>query len=109
MSKAPLWKKSLFYITMGSIALLTTLMLSELLLRVSGRVTVESVHTASEKDFDRIPGAFEPGQHLTETPHPKLIHHVSINSLGYRGAEISRKKKPGTLRILCLGDSGTYG
>lgn len=87
----------------------TIVMLSEMILRLSGRVTVESVRTASEKDFNRIPGAFEPGQNLTETPHPKLIHHVSINSLGYRGPEISRKKKPGIVRILCLGDSGTYG
>lgn len=109
MSRVVLWKKGLFYITMGVFTLVTTLILSELLLRVSGRVTVESVRTASEKDFDRIPGAFEPGQNLTETPHPKLIHHVSINSLGYRGPEITSKKNPGIVRILCLGDSGTYG
>ncbi len=109
MSRAALWKKWVFYIAMGAITLVTTLVLSELLMRVSGRVTVKSVHTASEKDFDRIPGTFDPGQNLIETPHPKLIHHVSINALGFRGPEISRKPKSGTVRILCLGDSGTYG
>lgn len=94
---------------MGTVICITVLLLSELLLRLSGRVTIRSVHTASDIDFDRIPGVFEPNQSLTETPHPKLIHHVSINSLGYRGPEISKKKPPGIVRILCLGDSGTYG
>jgi hypothetical protein len=109
MAKILLSKRVVYYLTMTAITCTTIVILSEMILRLSGRVTVESVHTASEKDFDRIPGAFEPGQHLTETPHPKLIHHVSINSLGYRGPEINRKKPPGVVRILCLGDSGTYG
>src|SRR5215831_1720588 len=109
MAKLPLWKRATYYLTMTAITCTTIVFLSEMILRLSGRVTVESVHTASEKDFDRIPGAFEPDQDLTETPHPKLIHHVSINSLGYRGPEINKKKPPGTVRILCLGDSGTYG
>ncbi len=32
-----------------------------------------------------------------------------INSLGFRGKEISQKKPEGSLRVLCLGDSCTYG
>lgn len=32
-----------------------------------------------------------------------------INSLGFRGPEIERKKPDGALRVLCLGDSSTYG
>jgi lysophospholipase L1-like esterase len=35
-----------------------------------------------------------------------LLHH---NSLGFRGPEIARVKKPGTMRLICLGDSSTYG
>jgi GDSL-like Lipase/Acylhydrolase family len=109
MANIPLWKRSIYYLTMTAITCTTIVGLSELVLRLSGRVTVESVHTASQAEFDQILGAFAPDQNLTETPHPKLIHHVSINSLGYRGPEINKKKPPGTVRILCLGDSGTYG
>lgn len=32
-----------------------------------------------------------------------------INSLGFRGDDIQRKKPQGALRVLCLGDSTTYG
>jgi lysophospholipase L1-like esterase len=35
--------------------------------------------------------------------------HVSINSDGLRGPEISRRKLPGVRRVLCLGDSCTFG
>lgn len=34
---------------------------------------------------------------------------VKINSLGLRGVEVQREKKPGVLRVLCLGDSCTFG
>ncbi len=36
-------------------------------------------------------------------------YSVKINSLGLRDEEISRKKPPGTYRILMLGDSATFG
>lgn len=32
-----------------------------------------------------------------------------INSLGFRGREVSIQKPPGTIRVLCLGGSSTYG
>ena len=35
-----------------------------------------------------------------------MVHH---NALGFRGPEIARAKKPGTIRVICLGDSSTYG
>lgn len=88
---------------------LVTLVSSEIALRVSGHVPVASVHTVSQADYDRIPGMFEPFQDVTEKPHPRLHYHVSINSLGYRGREIDREKPAGVVRILCLGDSGTFG
>ncbi len=34
---------------------------------------------------------------------------VYVNQLGFRGPEIELRKKPGVLRIVCLGDSGTFG
>jgi lysophospholipase L1-like esterase len=32
-----------------------------------------------------------------------------INAHGFRGAEIEPSKPPGTIRIVCMGDSGTFG
>ncbi|MCC6141776.1 MAG: hypothetical protein IT389_14285 [Nitrospira sp.] len=56
-----------------------------------------------------MPGMFEPNQSVEETPHPKLHYRATINSLGYRGPEFQRIKPPHVVRILCLGDSGTFG
>jgi lysophospholipase L1-like esterase len=36
-------------------------------------------------------------------------YEVSINSYGFRGPEIERRKKEGTFRIITLGDSCTFG
>lgn len=109
MSRVSRTNPCILFPAMAVIVILGTLVASELLLRVSQQVSVESIHTASEDQFQKIPGAFDPLQDLVEKPHPKLVHHVSINSLGYRGPEISRRKQKGTVRVLCLGDSGTYG
>jgi lysophospholipase L1-like esterase len=34
---------------------------------------------------------------------------VRINSYGFRGRDFSVRKPPGVLRIVCMGDSGTFG
>jgi lysophospholipase L1-like esterase len=53
--------------------------------------------------YDPIVGrANRPGLALAGVP-------IGINSLGFRGEEISRRKRPGTLRVACLGDSATFG
>jgi lysophospholipase L1-like esterase len=36
-------------------------------------------------------------------------HGWRINSLGFRGPELADSKPPGTQRIVCIGDSGTFG
>jgi lysophospholipase L1-like esterase len=86
-----------------------TLILAEVVLRVSGRVSTESVRVASDPTYGQIPGVFEPNQDVTERPRQELTHHVSINSLGFRGPELSIDKASDGLRILCLGDSFTFG
>jgi hypothetical protein len=45
-------------------------------------------------------------QHNSEGDYNVTAH---INSLGFRGKELSTAKKPGTIRILILGDSQTFG
>jgi len=34
---------------------------------------------------------------------------IEIDSLGFRGPEVSRAKPPGVVRVVCLGDSTTFG
>jgi len=78
-------------------------------LRISGRVPTNAVRSPDLETLDAIPGLFEPGQEFEDRILPDLPYHVRINSLGFRGAEFSRRKEPGSLRILCLGDSYTFG
>lgn len=66
------------------------------------------------------PGAFLDGHY---TPHPYFVYELvpnfkymeygknkySINSLGFRGDEVSLAKKDGTFRIICVGGSTTFG
>jgi len=40
---------------------------------------------------------------------PEFSTEVRVNSLGFRGPEISPVKKPGVRRVLCLGDSFMFG
>ena len=63
-----------------------------------------------------------PKKNLKLSPHPYLSYYTTPgytnvnksreefkhNSLGYRGPEISKKKKPGIFRIVTLGGSTTY-
>lgn len=50
----------------------------------------------------------KPNVELGQTPNPRIFD-VRTNALGLRGREVSAQKPPGTLRVLCLGDSCTFG
>lgn len=102
-------QKMIFHLITWFLTIFSVIFLSEIVLRISGRVAVHGLHTAPGQIFDKIPGIFEPGQDFIYRANPNLSFHILINSLGYRGAEIERRKKPGTTRILCIGDSTTFG
>lgn len=71
----------------------------------------------SRADSTRVPWAYEPGTTLTwyYPTNPRgyfdernaVVGHV--NSRGFRGEEVERAKRPGSLRLAFLGDSFTLG
>jgi lysophospholipase L1-like esterase len=89
--------------------LVAGLLVAEGVLRVLGAAPTSSVTTVTEQQFRSVPGIFAPGQDLIDRRDPRLPHHVTTNSLGYRGSEFPERKAPGELRVLFAGDSFVYG
>jgi len=60
--------------------------------------------------YTNVPGDLEPNLTVVDTTIKGLPFEVSTNAQGFRGNEdVSMAKKPGSVRILCLGDSYSYG
>lgn len=94
------------------IALLVVLAGIELALRVVPFPAFE----LDEIRFDLDDSRYVPHPYLAYVPRPSWDHvdpasghRWHHNALGFRGPEIPRIKPPGTLRIVCLGGSSTYG
>jgi lysophospholipase L1-like esterase len=90
--------------------LLIALIWGEVLARVF--YTPPSFHT-NPSLFNRLRGQrprwHSEGTYKLGTPeHPRLMH-VTTNSYGFRGDEFKIPKPAGVHRILCLGDSITFG
>jgi lysophospholipase L1-like esterase len=88
-------------------SLLLSVGLLEFGLRASGRFPRVGLHSVSTDDYDRIPGFWEPGQDFVNRENHALPHRIRINSLGLRGPETTLV--PHMPRVLCLGDSFTFG
>jgi lysophospholipase L1-like esterase len=88
-------------------SLALSLGLLEIGLRWSGRYPAVGLHSASARDYERIPGFWEPGQDFVNRQIPALPHRIRTNSLGLRGPETTLA--PRGPRVLCLGDSFTFG
>ncbi len=74
--------------------------------------------------FVGLAGPYNPNMVSNYIPHPYLVYVLNpnaryqdfygqpprqfINSLGFRGKEFSKQKKPGVYRIICMGGSTTY-
>ncbi len=77
----------------------------ELSLRVLYPPPVRFLYPQESYDFDpEIGHALRPGQTAFTHDRP-----VQINALGLRDREIAPEPAPGTLRVLALGDSQTFG
>ncbi len=87
-----------------------SLALAEVALRLFDLAPVGSLATVTQREFERIPGMFSPGQSLVERLVPQLPYRITIDSLGYRDAgQLPRTKPAGEVRVLMLGDSFTFG
>jgi hypothetical protein len=82
--------------------------LGELVLRIGGWASPRDVHTVLKAQYFKIPGMFEPNQSVWIESNVHLPFHVSINSLGFRGMEVDQNKN-NIFKILCIGDSFTFG
>lgn len=78
-------------------------------LRLTELAPTQSLAYPDEEMWARIPGPFAPNQDFVDRFRPSLPHRVRINSLGFRGRDLTVEKPEATYRILCLGDSYTFG
>jgi lysophospholipase L1-like esterase len=60
--------------------------------------------------YSNLLGDFEPNLSTSETLSGALRYNITTNSQGLRGRqEFAQQKPANTLRVLCIGDSFTYG
>jgi hypothetical protein len=90
-------------------AVVLTVVLAEGILRLSNAVPSEGVHTVTKQEFDAVPGIFAPHQKVRLQQITGLPYQVTINSLGYRGADFPMRKPAGEARVVLVGDSFTFG
>ncbi len=78
-------------------------------LRVTELAPVHTLEYASPEMWKSNPGPLRPRQAFVDRFKPGLAYHVAVNDLGFRGPAAPLHKIPGTLRVLCLGASYTFG
>ena len=101
-------RKFAYWITTLSLVVIVSALVVEGMLRLIGTPTTD-LYTVTEDQFNEVPGIYDPGQDVVRTVDKNLPHRVSINSLGYRGKEISPLKPASERRIFVAGDSFVFG
>lgn len=83
----------------------------ELFLRFIVKIPSHILKNADLEISSQIPGIFAPVQDFVRVDmfKEKLPYRIFINSNGMRGNDFELKKSKDTFRILCLGDSYTFG
>jgi lysophospholipase L1-like esterase len=82
---------------------------AEVALRLSHRIPTNSLRSPDLRTLEAQPGLFQPDQDFIDRLNPALPYRVRTNSAGFRGPEFAIEKPAGCLRILCVGDSYTFG
>ena len=85
------------------------LFLIEMVLRVTEAVPARTLEYADPILWRTNIGPLRPGQTFTDRFKRELPFRVTVNNLGLRGRDLSPAKTPGATRVLCLGDSYTFG
>src|SRR5712692_2872638 len=93
----------------ASIGVILALILAELGLRAFRLAPTGGIVSVTSEQYRRIPGIFAPNQRALDQRKPELAFWVTIDSLGYRGADFPRVKPRGEFRVFVAGDSFVYG
>ena len=96
-------------IALSFVSTLVMVFLIEMVLRVTEVVTSRTLEYAGPTLWRVNPGPLLPGQTFTDRFKRSLPFRVSVNNLGFRGRDLPLLKRAGTVRVLCLGDSYTFG
>ncbi|WP_243312794.1 GDSL-type esterase/lipase family protein [Fundidesulfovibrio agrisoli] len=99
-------KRALFYVLYLPFSMVCLLLLAELGLRLFAAPVPGFV--SFEFHPDRA-GDFAPNRHLTDTLIKGLPYTVTTNSQGLRATRELAPAGSGAVRVLCLGDSFTFG
>ena len=87
----------------------TLLICIETGLRLTDLAPISTLAYPDEQTWASSPGPFAPNQDFVDRLRPDLPHRIRINSLGFRGHAFAFEKPAGHRRILCLGDTYTFG
>lgn len=96
-------------LTLAALSILIVFGGVEAVLRLTALAPSTALRSADSRTLERIPGLYQPGQEFTDRVRRDLPARIRIGNLGFRGRDLDESKAPGTLRILALGDSYTFG
>ncbi len=96
-------------LTLAALSILVAFGGVEAILRLAALAPSTALRSADSRTLERIPGLYQPGQEFTDRVRRDLPARIRIGNLGFRGRDLDVSKAPGTLRILALGDSYTFG
>ncbi len=98
----PVWKKILFSLLAAVVIFALLEGIAAILYRPNYYMLVQGGLTAPKVDDRYLFWRLEPGVNIDNG-------RIRTNALGFRDDEFEKRKPPGVYRIICLGDSVTFG